>query len=118
MRRFSVTVEPRLELSELLATYGVLPMFGFPTRVRAAGQEASQGSQRLDTASVSDRSLDQAVSMFAPGARVVRDGALHTVAGFADWTPTWKGMAPVDPIGPEVRVGVCDAPAAQLSSSQ
>lgn len=97
------------ELSELLATYGVLPMFGFPTRVRRLVRKRPKALSELDTVSVSDRPLDQAVSMFAPGARVVRDGALHTVAGFADWTPTWKGMAPVDPIGPEVRIGACDA---------
>ncbi|GAA4116108.1 DEAD/DEAH box helicase [Knoellia locipacati] len=97
------------ELSELLATYGVLPMFGFPTRVRRLVRKRPKAVSELDTVSVSDRPLDQAVSMFAPGARVVRDGALHTVAGFADWTPTWKGMAPVDAIGPEVRVGACDA---------
>ena len=97
------------ELSELLATYGVLPMFGFPTRVRRLVRKRPKAVSDLDTVSVSDRPLDQAVSMFAPGARVVRDGAVHTVAGFADWTPTWKGMAPVDPIGPEVRVGACDA---------
>lgn len=97
------------ELSELLATYGVLPMFGFPTRVRRLVQKRPRTLRELDTVSVSDRPLDQAVSMFAPGARVVRDGALHTVAGFADWAPTWKGMAAVDPIGPEVRIGACDA---------
>ncbi|MGB7450242.1 MAG: DEAD/DEAH box helicase [Ornithinimicrobium sp.] len=96
------------ELSELVATYGVLPMFGFPTRVRRLVRKRPKDLKDLDTVSVSDRPLDQAVSMFAPGAKVVRDGALHTVAGFATWTPTWKGMSPVDPIGPEVRVGPCD----------
>ncbi|MBF4766613.1 DEAD/DEAH box helicase [Nocardioides agariphilus] len=97
------------ELSELLATYGVLPMFGFPTRVRQLMGRRPKQLADLDTASVSDRSLAQAVSMFAPGAKVVRDGAVHTVAGFADWAPTWNGMTPVDPLGPEVALGACDS---------
>ena len=45
--------------------------------------------------------------MFAPGAKVVRDGALHTVAGFAAFEPTYNGMKPSTP-GPEIPVGVCE----------
>lgn len=96
------------ELSELLATYGVLPMFGFPTRVRRLVRQRPSKLEELDTVTVSDRPLSQAVSMFAPGAKIVRDGAVHTVAGFADWTPDFKGMKPVDPLGPEILIGLCD----------
>ncbi|WP_300646133.1 DEAD/DEAH box helicase [Nocardioides sp.] len=96
------------ELSELLATYGVLPMFGFPTRVRRLVRRRPSKLEELDNVTVSDRPLSQAVSMFAPGAKIVRDGAVHTVAGFADWTPDFKGMKPVDPIGPEISLGLCD----------
>ena len=96
------------ELSELLATYGVLPMFGFPTRVRSLYRSWPKSLGALDQATVSERSLDQAVSMFAPGAKVVRDGALHTVAGFAAFEPTYNGMKPVDPLGREIPVGICD----------
>ncbi|ANH39189.1 ATP-dependent RNA helicase RhlE [Nocardioides dokdonensis FR1436] len=96
------------ELSELLATYGVLPMFGFPTRVRQLVRKRPSKLEDLDRVTVSDRPLSQAVSMFAPGAKIVRDGAVHTVAGFADWAPDFKGMKPVDPLGPEILVGLCD----------
>ncbi|QNN51795.1 DEAD/DEAH box helicase [Nocardioides mesophilus] len=96
------------ELSELLATYGVLPMFGFPTRVRQLVKKRPSKLEDLDRVTVSDRPLSQAVSMFAPGAKIVRDGAVHTVAGFAAWHPDFKGMKPVDPLGPEVSIGLCD----------
>lgn len=96
------------ELSELLATYGVLPMFGFPTRVRQLVSKRPSKLEDLERVTVSDRPLSQAVSMFAPGAKIVRDGAVHTVAGFADWAPNFKGMKPVDPLGPEVLIGLCD----------
>ena len=96
------------ELSELLATYGVLPMFGFPTRVRPLVSRRPRTRDDMDSVTVSDRPLEQAVSMFAPGARVVKDGLVHTVAGFADWQPDFKGMRPVDPLGPRVPVGMCD----------
>lgn len=97
------------ELSELLATYGVLPMFGFPTRVRNLVQRRPKTLSELDAVTVSDRPLSQAISMFAPGAKIVRDGSLHVVAGFASWKPTFNGMAPVDPLGPALRVGQCDS---------
>lgn len=96
------------ELSALLATHGVLPMFGFPTRVRSLYREWPRSLGNVDRAKVSERSLDQAVSMFAPGAKVVRDGALHTVAGFAAFEPTFNGMKPVDSLGREIPIGVCD----------
>ena len=37
---------PTAELSELLATYGVLPMFGFPTRVRRLVEPTPQAARR------------------------------------------------------------------------
>ena len=97
-----------VQLSELLATFGVLPMFGFPTRVRELVSRRPRDRADLDRAIVSDRSLAQAVSMFAPGAKIIRDGSIHTVAGFAHWKPDFKGMKPVDPLGLEYRIGVCD----------
>lgn len=97
-----------LELSELLATYGVLPMFGFPTRVRLLYGRKPGKLQDVDRATVSDRALSQAVSMFAPGSKVVKDGQIHTAAGFAHFVPDFSGMRPVDPLGPRVLVGVCD----------
>ncbi|SER61044.1 DEAD/DEAH box helicase domain-containing protein [Pedococcus cremeus] len=97
------------ELSELLATAGVLPMFGFPTRVRQLMSRKPKSRADMDAAAVSERSLDLAVSMFAPGAQVVRDGSLHTVAGFAAWSVKGYGApAPRDPLGPRKIIGQCD----------
>lgn len=96
------------ELSLLLATFGVLPMFGFPTRVRSLYSQRPSTLRQLDASTVSDRSLAQAVSMFAPGSKVVKDGSIHTVAGFADWKPDFRGMRPIDPLGPPTEIGVCD----------
>jgi DEAD/DEAH box helicase domain-containing protein len=97
------------ELSELLATYGVLPMFGFPTRVRRLVSRRPSRLSDLDPATVSDRPLSQAVSMFSPGARIVRDGWVHVVAGFANWRATFNGMASVEPLGTPIVVAQCDA---------
>ncbi|WP_154797656.1 DEAD/DEAH box helicase [Cellulosimicrobium protaetiae] len=68
-------------LSERLANAGVLPMFGFPTRVRTLYRTGADNRLTLDE--ISDRPLDQAVSLFAPGAEVVSDGWVYTVNGFA-----------------------------------
>lgn len=96
------------ELSELLATHGVLPMFGFPTRVRNLVRARPKALGQLDEVTVSDRPLGQAISMFSPGAKIVRDGALHVVAGFAFWKPEHGQMRPVDPLGSPHRIGQCD----------
>ncbi|WP_256837750.1 DUF1998 domain-containing protein [Ornithinimicrobium faecis] len=96
------------ELSLLLATYGVLPMFGFPTRVRRLYSRRPSKLSDIDSSTVSDRSLAQAVSMFAPGSKVVKDGSIHTVAGFAEWKPDFRGMRPIDPLGEPIQIGICD----------
>ena len=96
------------ELSECLATYGVLPMFGFPSRVRNLVSKPIRQRSDQRTNVVSDRPLGQAVSMFAPGAKVVRDGSVHVVAGFAAWDYSGYKPTPIDPLGEALRVGTCD----------
>lgn len=70
------------QLSERLANAGVTPMFGFPTRVRTLfwPPGASQGEHEI-----SERPLDQAVALFSPGRRVIKDGWVYTANGFADY---------------------------------
>lgn len=68
------------DLAERLANAGVLPMFGFPTRVRELVYPQGGGRRALQ---VSDRPLSQAVSIFSPGSQVVSDGWVYTVNGFA-----------------------------------
>lgn len=72
-----------VDLSERLANAGVLPMFGFPTRVRELYYPEGQGRVQ----EVSDRPLGQAVSMFSPGSLVVRDGWVYEANGFASYRP-------------------------------
>jgi DEAD/DEAH box helicase domain-containing protein len=97
------------ELSALLATAGVLPMFGFPTRSRSLYGSRVTRRDDLDRAVIADRPLDMAVSAFAPGALVVRDGWLHMAVGFADYEIKGRTARPVDPLGPSVPVARCEA---------
>ena len=97
-----------VELSACLATHGVLPMFGFPSRVRSLLSGPVRQREDLAAVSIADRPLGQAVSIFAPGAKIVRDGSVHVVAGFAAWDLTgWKPQ-PMDPLGEAIQVGTCD----------
>jgi len=80
------------ELSDRLANAGILPMFGFPTRVRSLFFPEGAGRRPVE---VSSRSLDQAVSMFAPGAQVTRDGWVYTADGFADYDRNGRSLNPL-----------------------
>jgi len=62
------------ELSELLANAGVLPMFGFPTRVRELFHQRVSKRSELDRSVLSDRPMNMAVASFSPGSLVVKDG--------------------------------------------
>lgn len=103
----SRTTPPPKELSELLATAGVLPMFGFPTRVRPLYGSPLLRRADIDDAQLADRPLDMAISAFAPGSQVVRDGSLHTAAGFAAYEFKGSRIQPRDPLGPALPMGRC-----------
>lgn len=90
-------------LSERLANAGVLPMFGFPTKVRYLYSTDHHGGAQ----EISDRPLGQAVSLFAPGAQVVRDGWVYTANGFAAFRQ-WGGRTrSIEPLGPPLSVQRC-----------
>ncbi|WP_345044951.1 DEAD/DEAH box helicase [Georgenia daeguensis] len=93
-------------LSERLANAGVLPMFGFPTRVRTLYKTNGDGT--ISDEEISDRPLDQAVSLFAPGAEVVNDGWVYTVNGFAAMRKGFKGSISVDPIRSQFALVRCE----------
>ncbi|AIQ93138.1 DEAD/DEAH box helicase [Methylobacterium oryzae] len=68
--------------AQFLAEYGLLPMYGMPTRVRALyiGPKAvNAGEAEWDTV---DRDLDVAIYEFAPGQELVRDKRRHQSIGF------------------------------------
>lgn len=101
-----------VELSELLANAGVLPIFGFPTRVRQLWSRWINTREDLDRYSVSDRSLDQAISNFSPGAEVVREGQIHTAAGFVAYDVKAEKAFTVDPLGDAIPLLKCESCAA------
>ena len=67
------------ELSERLATAGILPMFGFPTRVRSL---FNPNADEIENAVISDRPLDHAIWSFSPGSEIPKDKQLFTACGF------------------------------------
>ncbi len=95
------------ELSQTLASGGLLPMFGFPTRVRALYERAPGSAFHVDRAKVSERDMDMAVSSFAPGAEVLRDKKMHLCVGFAAWEFRGNNVTPVNPLGTPKRVVRC-----------
>lgn len=96
------------ELSELLANAGVLPMFGFPTRVRDLYGRRIWNREDLEEQAVSSRSLDQAIATFAPGAEVTREGQIHTCVGFAAYKVQANKAEAIDPLGERIDLLKCN----------
>ncbi|MGW1322673.1 DEAD/DEAH box helicase [Streptomyces antibioticus] len=98
------------DLSQRLAESGLLPMFGFPTSVRYLYTRRPGESYPWPPPGVVDRSLDIAISQFAPGAETVKDGKVHTAVGVVGYVPggrTPKAVA--DPLGEAQHIGMCRA---------
>ena len=93
-------------LSERLASHGVLPMFGFPTRTRVLHHKRPK--RWPPQYGIIDRELDIAISQFAPGAQSIKDDKLHTAVGVVEFVPELDGigLAP-NPLGESEIVGVC-----------
>ena len=107
------------ELSQTLASGGLLPMFGFPTRVRALYNGVPQSAFLEDHVKVSERDIDMAVSSFSPGAEVLRDKEMHLCVGFAAWEFKGNNATPVDPLGEPKRIARCpDCDATQTIEGQ
>ena len=94
------------ELSEVLAEYGLLPMFGFPTRVRELYKNVPRNSQD-DKASLSSRPLDAAISMFAPGSEIPNDHQIHKIVGFAAFELSNVHCKPINPLGVKTEIAKC-----------
>lgn len=99
------------DLSEILAVRGVMPMFGFPTRSRDLYNREIKFTKQMDRYVVSDRELEFAISAYSPGAQIVRDGYIHTIAGFANYKPAGKMVLPSDPLGRQHTLIRCENPA-------
>ena len=95
-------------LSERLANAGVLPMFGFPTRVRYLYHKRPAQGGRWPPEEVVDRPLDIAISQFAPGSETVKEGLIHTAVGIVNYQRQGnQAVEQPDPLGPTIPVGVC-----------
>lgn len=62
---------PQNNLAEKLANAGKFPMFGFPTQVRSLYEK--EPSDRNEESQLIQRTMDLAISEFAPGSEVVKD---------------------------------------------
>ncbi|MEY4567253.1 MAG: hypothetical protein RLY14_2223, partial [Planctomycetota bacterium] len=91
-------------LSERLAFAGILPMFGFPTRVRNLYVSVPRSFPPKD---VVDRPLDIAISQFAPGSETVRDKQVLRSVGVLTYSPSHPHPKSTDGRGWEGKCGVC-----------
>jgi hypothetical protein len=92
-------------LGKRCASRGVLPMFGFPTKVRLLYHQRPHIFVHKGTI---DRDLDIAISQFAPGAQTVKDDLLHTSIGIVEFAPQGDEMIEVqDPLRNPRPVGIC-----------
>ncbi|MET3395792.1 Lhr-like helicase [Variovorax sp. 1140] len=96
------------QLSERLANAGVLPMFGFPTRVRYLYHKRPAAGAGWPPQDVIDRPLDLAISQFAPGSETVKEGLIHTGVGVVSYRRQGnQAVEAPDPLGPRIPVGMC-----------
>lgn len=75
---------PQRDLAERLTNAGFLPMFGFPTRVRLLYQEPPRSFPPQRSV---DRTLDIAISQFAPGSETIKDKQVFTSVGVIHYAP-------------------------------
>ena len=96
------------QLSERLANAGLLPMFGFPTRVRYLFHKRPQHGAKWPPEDVVDRPLDLAISQFAPGSETVKEGLVHTATGVVRYQPQGIRVAEMpNPLGSRHPIGIC-----------
>lgn len=103
------TVYTQAELSERLANAGILPMFGFPTRVRPLYRETPRNRRDLDRKMVTDRSLEMAISSFAPGSEIIKDKKMFVCVGFAHYEIQGQRARSVDPLGQALPIWRCNS---------
>ena len=96
------------DLSQQLAESGLLPMYGMPTRQRYLFLAKPRDLSDVDDITV-DRDSEIAISEFAPGSSVIRDGRRHIPVGVVEYEVGDGGRPqPVaDPLGDRSRLGTC-----------
>jgi Lhr-like helicase len=107
----TAAVDPNLTqraLSERLANTGILPMFGFPTRVRYLFHARPGSAYPWPPDGTIDRDFDIAISQFAPLSETVKDGVIHTAVGVVEYQPAGNRVIDIsNPLGPPRILGTC-----------
>lgn len=93
------------QLSERLANDGVLPMFGFPTRVRRLWHETPHSP---GDSGVADREIERAISEFAPGCEIVKDKRIYEASGLVSFQYEQGRMRARDGRGATRLLARCD----------
>lgn len=88
------------DLSQRLAESGVLPMFGFPSQVRNLYLRTPESRHPWPPRATIDRDGVLAVSSFAPGSELIKDGWVYRAEGVANFVPTFpRPSLAADPLG-------------------
>lgn len=95
-------------LSQHLAERGVLPMFGFPSRVRPMYLKPPTRGYPWPPPALVDRDLELASIDFAPGGEIVKDKSLHTAVGIVGYRPQGSQVVTIpDPLEPALPISLC-----------
>jgi DEAD/DEAH box helicase domain-containing protein len=97
---------PQDFLSERLANGGLLPMFGFPSRVRQLYLKRPRFPNDIPDSGIS-RPLEIAISQFAPGSETVKDKTIFTAVGLVHYCRNAGKVQEEDGRGDESNLGVC-----------
>ncbi|MCX2746283.1 DEAD/DEAH box helicase [Arthrobacter sp. MI7-26] len=96
------------DLSQRLAEEGILPMFGFPSKVRNLFLQKPNSPFPWPPDNVIDRDSAMAVSQFAPGSELVRDGRIYPVIGVTSYRPSGPSVATEEqPLGEQRLIDIC-----------
>ncbi|WP_285244683.1 DEAD/DEAH box helicase [Pseudarthrobacter sp. fls2-241-R2A-127] len=96
------------ELSQRLAESGVLPMFGFPSQSKNLFLKQPENRYPWPPKATIDRDAVLAVSSFAPGSELIKDGWIYRAEGVANYVPTYpRPSLEADPMGKSRVVQTC-----------
>lgn len=96
------------DLSQRLAEHGLLPMFGFPSKVRNLYLSRPTSSYPWPPKRTIDRDSAMAVSQFAPMSELVRDGSVYPAVGVGSYKKAGPKVVPEkNPLGLQRLLDLC-----------
>jgi DEAD/DEAH box helicase domain-containing protein len=101
-------------LSDRLASAGLLPRFGFPSKVRSLWAMAEDGQKSFE---VSDRDLDMAISSYSPGSVIVKDKKEFIVTGLVNKFRVNRTLVNGKAVSHQRLVGKCETCGVELLST-